>query len=61
MCSARIHTNGMTIVKRTNEHLHDPDEQQIECITLKVGVKRNAETQIIALTTSLDIPLNQLS
>ena len=30
----------MEIVKRTGEHLHEPDEQQIECIALKAGVKR---------------------
>ena len=32
----------MAIVKRTGEHLHEPDEQQVECIALKAGVKRKA-------------------
>ena len=32
----------MVIVKRTSEHLHEPDEQQIDCIALKAGVKRKA-------------------
>lgn len=32
----------MNIVKRTGEHLHDPDDQQINCLTLKAGVKRRA-------------------
>ena len=32
----------MNIIKRTGEHLHDPDEQQISSLTLKAGVKRRA-------------------
>ena len=42
LCKARVHTNGMAIVKRTGEHLHESDEQQVECIALKAGVKRKA-------------------
>ena len=29
-------------MKRTGEHLHEPDKQQVECIALKAGVKRKA-------------------
>ena len=36
----------MKIVKRTNEHLHTPDEQVVSSYETKVGIKRKArETQ----------------
>ena len=36
----------MQIVKRTNEHLHEPDEQAVSCQDVKNCVKRKAsETQ----------------
>ena len=46
ICNARVHTQGMEIVKRTNEHLHAPDEQVVSSYETKVGIKRKArETQ----------------
>ena len=46
VCKARVHTEGMEITKRTNEHLHGPDEQEVSCREIKVGIKRKAhETQ----------------
>ena len=45
-CNASIHTQGTEIVKRTNEHLHAPDEQAVSCQEAKIGIKRKArETQ----------------
>ena len=32
----------MEIIKRTNEHLHAPDEQALSCCELKVGMKIKA-------------------
>ena len=32
----------MEILKRTNEHLHAPDEQAVSCCEVKVGMKRKA-------------------
>ena len=32
----------MEIVKRTNEHLHSPDEQAVICQETKIGIKRKA-------------------
>ena len=37
-----IHTQGTEKVKRTNEHLHAPDEQAVSCCEVKVGMKRKA-------------------
>ena len=42
ICNARIHTQGTEIVKRTNEHLHAPDEQAVSCCETKIGIKRRA-------------------
>ena len=42
ICKARMHTNGTSIIKRTSEHLHGEDQQQVDCITLKAGMKRKA-------------------
>ena len=42
VCKARVHTKGMEIVKRTNEHLHSPDEQAVICQATKIGIKRKA-------------------
>ena len=42
LCKAIIHTQGMEIVKRTNEHLHSPDEQALSCCEVRVGMKRKA-------------------
>ena len=45
-CKARLHTKGMIIVKRTNEHLHGPDMIAVSCLETKTGIKRKAqETQ----------------
>ena len=41
-CNAKVHTQGMEIVKRTNEHLHAPDEQVVSTYETKVGIKRKA-------------------
>ena len=43
MCKARLHTQGMKIVKRTNEHLHGPDMVAESCLETKFGIKRRAE------------------
>ena len=33
-------------MKRTNEHLHEPDEEAVTCQQVKIGMKRKAsETQ----------------
>ena len=32
----------MDIVRRTNEHLHAPDEEAVRCYETKVGMKRQA-------------------
>ena len=46
VCKARVLTKGMEVVKRTNEHLHGPDEQEVSCRETKIGIKRKAqETQ----------------
>ena len=42
ICNARIHTQGTEIIKRTNEHLHAPDEQSVSCCETKIGIKRRA-------------------
>ena len=36
------HTQGTEIVKRTNKHLHAPDEQAVSCYETKIGIKRKA-------------------
>ena len=41
-CNARVHTQGTEIVKRTNEHLHAPDEHAVSCYESKIGIKRKA-------------------
>ena len=41
-CRANIHTQGTEIIKRTNEHLHAPDEPAVSCCEVKVGMKRKA-------------------
>ena len=42
ICKAIVHNQGMEIIKRTNEHLHAPDEQAVSCCEVKVGMKRKA-------------------
>ena len=42
ICRAIIHTQGTELIKRTNEHLHAPDEQAVSCCEVKVGMKRKA-------------------
>ena len=43
---ARVHTKGFQIVKRTNEHLHEPDEESVTCQEVKIVMKRKtSETQ----------------
>ncbi|KAI6647442.1 hypothetical protein LOD99_12438 [Oopsacas minuta] len=41
-CKARVHTKGIEIVKRTNEHLHVPDVQATACCEIKASIKRKA-------------------
>ena len=41
-CTARLHTEGMRIVKRINEHLHG-DMGKVTCLVTKAGLKRKAE------------------
>ncbi|KAI6658769.1 hypothetical protein LOD99_15094 [Oopsacas minuta] len=41
-CKARVHTKGIEIVKRTNEHLHVPDVQATACCEMKASIKRKA-------------------
>ena len=46
VCKARIHTKGIQIIKRTNEHLHESDEHAVTCQDVMIGMKRKAsETQ----------------
>ena len=42
VCKAGLHTKGTEIVKRTNEHLHSPDQQAVICQEAKIGIKRIA-------------------
>ena len=39
---AILHTKGGEIIKRTNIHLHPPDEQAISCSKVKLDLKRKA-------------------
>ena len=43
VCKARLHTQGMIIVKRTNKHLHGPDMVAVCCFETKSGIKREAQ------------------
>ena len=36
---ARLHTEGMRIVKRINEHLHGPDMDKVTHLVTKAGNK----------------------
>ena len=40
LCKAIVHTQGFEIVKRTNQHLHPPDEKAISCSEVKTNIKR---------------------
>ena len=42
-CKARIHTEGMDIVKRINDHLHTSDNAGVSCCEVNIGVKRRAQ------------------
>ena len=45
-CQARLHTDGMQIIKRINQHFHGPDIHKVSCLEVKAGIKRKAvETQ----------------
>ena len=35
-------TKGMQIMKRTNEHLHEADKQEVSCQDLNLGINRKA-------------------
>ena len=50
VCKARLHTHtqGMIIVKRTNEHLHGPDMAAVCCLETKSGIKRRHSKPKIA-------------
>ena len=39
ICKARVHTKGSQIVKCTNEHVHEPDEESVACQQVKIGMK----------------------
>ena len=41
-CKARLHAQGIGIIKRINEHLHGPDMRKILCLETKAGIKRRA-------------------
>ena len=43
-CKARLHTKEDHIVKRTNDHLHGPDNTKVSCFETKIGIKRRAQT-----------------
>ena len=43
LCRALIHTKGLEIIKRTNEHCHAPDEKSVSCCEVKVSIKRKAK------------------
>ena len=43
VCKVRLHTQGMIIVKRTNEHLHGPDMVAVCCLETKSVIKREAQ------------------
>ena len=36
--NARVHRQGMEIIKRTNEHKHAPDAQVVSSYETKVGI-----------------------
>ena len=38
-CKDRVHKMGMQIVKRINEHLHEPDEQAVTCQEVKFALR----------------------
>ena len=40
LCKAIVHTQGFEIVKRTNQHLHPPDEKAISCSEVNSNIKR---------------------
>ena len=42
---ARVQTENGD-VKRTNEHLHSPDEQAVICKEKKIGIKRKARDSL---------------
>ena len=41
-CKARLHTDGMQIIKRINQHFHGPDIPKVSCLEVKAGIKRKA-------------------
>ena len=41
-CRARIHTNGTNVLKKTNEHTHEPNSKIFHCNVVKAGIKRKA-------------------
>ena len=43
LCRAILHTQGLGILKRTNEHSHPPDEGSISCSEVKATIKRKAK------------------
>ena len=43
-CKARLHTKEDQIIKRTNEHLHGPDNTKVRCSKRRLE-KRKAVTQ----------------
>ena len=43
LCRAILHTQGLGIVKRTNEHSHPPDEASVSCSEVKGIIKRKAK------------------
>ena len=47
ICKAMIHTQGTEIVKRTNEHLHAPDEQAVSCCEVKARDSQDSLHHIV--------------
>ena len=41
-----VHTKGMEVVKRTNEHTHAPNEQDVSCCETKAGIRRRARESL---------------
>ena len=49
---AKVHTKGLQIVKRTNEHLHEPDEESVTCQEVKIGMNWKAVKRRIVRISS---------
>ena len=43
ICKARLFTKDSKIVRRSNDHIHEADENRISCYETKTRIKRKAE------------------